>query len=37
VDGGFGLRAMFAGAVVRLDVGFSEEGNSVYAMFGQPF
>jgi hypothetical protein len=37
VDGGFGLRAMFAGAVVRLDVGFSDEATSVYAMFGHPF
>lgn len=37
VDGGFGLRAMFAGAVVRLDVGFSDEGGSAYAMFAHPF
>jgi hypothetical protein len=37
VDGGFGLRAMFAGAVVRLDAGFSDEGASVWAMFGHPF
>lgn len=37
VDGGFGLRAMFAGGVVRFDVGFSDEGTNVWAMFGQPF
>jgi hypothetical protein len=37
VDGGFGLRAMFAGAVVRLDAGFSDEGAAVWAMFGHPF
>jgi hypothetical protein len=37
VDCGFGLRAMFAGSVVRLDVGFSDETTSVWAMFAQPF
>ncbi len=37
VDGGFGLRSMFSGAVVRLDVGFSEESTSAWVMFGQPF
>jgi hypothetical protein len=37
VDGGFGLRALFAGTVVRLDVGFSNEGASAWAMFGHPF
>jgi len=37
VDGGFGLRAMFAGAVVRFDIGFSDETTSVWAMFGHPF
>lgn len=37
VDGGFGLRAMFAGGVVRFDVGISDEGTNVWAMFGQPF
>ena len=37
VDGGFGLRAMLAGSVVRLDVGISDESTSVWAMFGHPF
>jgi hypothetical protein len=37
VDGGFGLRAMFAGAVVRLDVGFSDEATSAWVMVGHPF
>ena len=37
VDGGVGLRAMFAGGVVRFDVGFSDESTNVWAMFGHPF
>jgi len=37
VDGGFGLRALFSGAVVRLDVGFSDESTSAWVMFGHPF
>jgi len=37
VDGGFGIRAMFSGAVVRFDVGFSEESTTGWVMFGQPF
>lgn len=37
VDGGVGLRAMFAGAVVRLDVGVSDETTSGWVMFGHPF
>ncbi|MEN8198897.1 MAG: BamA/TamA family outer membrane protein [Thermodesulfobacteriota bacterium] len=37
VDGGMGLRAMFSGAVVRLDVGVSEETTSAWVMFGHPF
>jgi hypothetical protein len=37
VDGGFALRALFSGAVVRLDVGFSEETTSAWVMFGHPF
>ena len=37
VDGGLGLRAMFAGAVVRLDVGFSDEATSAWVMVGHPF
>jgi hypothetical protein len=37
VDGGFGLRAMFSGAVVRFDVGFSDETTTGWVMFGHPF
>ncbi|MEE8553187.1 MAG: BamA/TamA family outer membrane protein [Desulfobacterales bacterium] len=37
VDCGFGLRAMFAGSVVRFGVGFSDETTSAWAMFGHPF
>ena len=37
VDGGVGIRSMFAGAVVRLDVGVSEESTSAWVMFGHPF
>ena len=37
VDGGFGLRAMVAGGVVRFDLAFSDETTSVWAMFGHPF
>jgi len=37
VDGGFGLRAMLAGGVVRFDVGFSDETTSAWVMFGHPF
>ena len=37
VDCGFGLRAMFGGAVVRFDVGFSDETTSAWVMFGHPF
>ena len=37
VDGGVGLRSMFAGAVVRLDVGMSDETTSAWVMFGHPF
>ncbi len=36
-DGGFGIRSMFSGAVVRLDVGFSEESTIGWVMFGHPF
>lgn len=35
--GGLGLRFLFAGAVVRVDVGVSDETTTVWAMFGQPF
>jgi hypothetical protein len=37
VDGGVALRAMMAGAVVRLDIGFSNEGASAWVMLGHPF
>ena len=37
VDGGIGIRAMTAGAVVRLDVAVSEEGTNAWVMFGHPF
>lgn len=36
-DIGVGLRAMMAGGVVRLDYAISEEGSTVWVMFGQPF
>lgn len=36
-DGGIGIRAMTAGAVVRLDIAASEEGTTAWVMFGQPF
>lgn len=37
VDAGFGIRSMFAGTVVRLDIGFSDETASAWVMFGHPF
>lgn len=37
VDAGFGVRAMFSGAVVRFDVGFSDETTTGWVMFGHPF
>jgi outer membrane protein assembly factor BamA len=37
LDGGVGIRSMFAGAVVRLDVGFSDESTSAWVMLGHPF
>ena len=36
-DVGIGIRAMFAGAVVRFDVGVSDEDATAWVMFGQPF
>lgn len=36
-DAGLGLRSMFAGGVVRFDVGFGEEDSSAWVMFGHPF
>ena len=37
VDGGFGIRAMFSGAVVRFDVATSDETTTGWVMFGHPF
>jgi len=37
MDLGGGLRAMLAGSVVRLDMGFSNEGVNTLIMFGHPF
>jgi hypothetical protein len=37
VDGGFGIRAMFSGAVVRFDVAISDETTTGWVMFGHPF
>jgi hypothetical protein len=37
VDAGVGIRAMMAGAVVRLDIAASEEGAATWVMFGHPF
>lgn len=36
-NGGIGLRAMTAGAVVRFDTAFSEEGTNFWVMFQHPF
>ncbi len=36
-DAGIGLRLMAYRAVVRLDLAFSDEGSSVWAMISQPF
>ena len=37
VDGGFSIRSMFSGAVVRFDMAFSDESTAGWVMFGQPF
>lgn len=37
VDSGFGIRAMFSGAVVRFDVAISDETTTGWVMFGHPF
>ncbi len=37
MDGGFGIRTMLSGAVIRFDVGFSDETSTAWVMFGQPF
>lgn len=36
-DGGVGIRSMFSGAVVRFDLGFSDESTTGWVMFGHPF
>jgi hypothetical protein len=36
-DAGFGFRIMAQKAVLRLDVGFSDEGGAAWAMVGHPF
>jgi len=36
-DVGLGIRALMAGAVVRFDMAFGEEGGAGWVMFGQPF
>jgi hypothetical protein len=36
-DGGIGIRAMTAGAVVRFDMAASDEGATAWVMFGHPF
>jgi len=37
VDCGVGVCAMFAGAVIRMDAGMSDESTSVWVMVGHPF
>lgn len=37
LDGGFSLRALTAGAVVRMDIAASEEDTAVWVMLGHPF
>lgn len=37
VDGGVGVRAFMAGAVVRLDFAVSDESSSIWLMLGHPF
>jgi len=37
VDAGVGIRAMMAGGVVRFDWAISDEGSSMWVMFGHPF
>ena len=36
-SGGFSLRALTGGIVVRFDVGFSDEGSNMWVMVGHPF
>lgn len=35
-DFGIGIRSLIAGSIVRLDIGFSEEGANVWVMLGHP-
>ena len=37
MDGGLGFRTLLSGAVVRLDVGVSDETTSAWVMIGHPF
>jgi hypothetical protein len=37
MDGGVGFRTLLSGAVVRLDVGISDETTSAWVMIGHPF
>ncbi|MEE4243488.1 MAG: BamA/TamA family outer membrane protein [Desulfopila sp.] len=37
VDGGLGIRALAAGAVLRLDIAVSDEETTTWVMFGHPF
>jgi hypothetical protein len=37
VDVGLGLRAMMAGGMIRFDWAVSDEGSSMWVMFGHPF
>lgn len=37
VDAGVGIRALMAGSVVRFDWAVSDEGSSMWVMFGHPF
>jgi len=37
IDGGLAVRSMMAGAVIRLDIGFCDEGSNFWVMFGHPF
>jgi outer membrane protein assembly factor BamA len=36
-DAGIGIRTLMAGAVIRLDIGASDEGVNGWVMFGHPF
>ena len=36
-DAGIGGRFLMSGSVIRIDFAVSDEGSSVWAMFGHPF